>query len=139
MNIYKYKELWGKHESAFSNMKLHFEQKFITNLHDYFNLPWSYLLSHDSMNSDLRDRSKMIVLNIMRSDKTLQKFYKDCIVQNKWQKLDDKQRLQFAEEFITSSYDCTTNATSIDFIIEHIDELPMYFDPTQTKITFSHD
>lgn len=53
--------------------------------------------------------------------------------------MDEKQRLQFAEEFITSSYDCRTNTNNIDFIVEYIDELPMYFDPKQTTIVFTHE
>lgn len=53
--------------------------------------------------------------------------------------MDEEQRLQFVEEFVMSSYDNTTNTNFIDFIVEHIDELPMFFDPNITKITFKRD
>lgn len=50
--------------------------------------------------------------------------------------LDEKQRAHLVETYMTTELDIAATKSLMDFITEHIDELPMFFNPDLIKTEF---
>lgn len=79
--------MWGHHEAMFSNLKMHFDQHVIQDLHEYFKMPWIYLIIHDHYTGELKPKNRKIMMEILKTDANILKFMRNTTVLNKWLKV----------------------------------------------------
>lgn len=87
LNVTKYTAMWGMHEALLGNLRTRFEKHAIQNLYDFFNMPWVYLLTHDSFADKLRRKNDEICKEMLHLDAPMFAEIRDNVIANKWLKV----------------------------------------------------
>lgn len=83
----KYVALWGQHESVLSNLKFQFDSNMIKDLHEFFSMPWTYLVAHDYYWRQLRLKNHGMALGHLAANEKVRDDLDNSFVNNKWKKV----------------------------------------------------
>lgn len=84
LNLAKYTAVWGMHEALLGNLRTRFENHGIQDLFAFFNLPWVYLLAHDTFVNTLQRKNEEIYQNLISWDVPMFEAIRNKLVSNKW-------------------------------------------------------
>lgn len=82
--MYKYISIWGIPDTLLNNLRLRYEAKMISDLHEHFTSPHMYLLYHDRYKTTLRRENAMVFLKTYEPEPNIIDEISDEIVKNKW-------------------------------------------------------